>query len=82
MPPAVAGYYAVLAVLLYKVLCYVLHFLCSYIDSEVFIKCHFIKILLINKSMKFFDLHSIFKINGSVIYFVPNYFNYTEIPKH
>ena len=42
----------------------------------------FIIIPFINKSLKFFDLHSIFKIIGSLISFVPNFLNYTEIPKH
>ena len=59
--------------------CYVQHFLSPYIDSEVNHKRHFIKIPFINKSIKFIDLHSIFKDN-SVISSIPNYFNNSETP--
>ena len=55
---------------------------CVLISIEVINKWHFIIIPFINKSFKFFDLHSIFKIIGSLISFVPNFFNYTKIPKH
>ena len=40
---------------------YVQHFLSSYIDSEVNLKRHLIKIPFITKGMEFIDLHSIFK---------------------
>ena len=59
--------------------CYVQHFLNPYIDSEVSLKRHFIKIPFINKGMKFIDLHSSFKdnlVNSSI----PNYFNNSETP--
>ena len=59
--------------------CYVQHFLCPYIDSEVNHKRHFIKIPFINKGIEFIDLHSIFKDN-SVISSIPNYFNNSETP--
>ena len=55
--------------------CYVQHFLNPYIDSEVSLKRHFIKIPFINKvNMKFIDLHSIFTDN-LVTSSIPNYFN-------
>ena len=59
--------------------CYVQHFLCPYIDSEVNHERHFIKIPFINKGIEFIDLHSIFKDNF-VISSIPNYFNNSETP--
>ena len=59
--------------------CYVQHFLCPYIDSEVNHKRHFIKIPFINKGIEIIDLHSIFKDN-SVISSIPNYFYNSETP--
>ena len=40
--------------------CYVQHFLCPYIDSEVNHKRHFIKIVFINTGVEFITLHNIF----------------------
>ena len=58
-------------------MCYVQHFLSPYIDSEVNLKRHFIKIPFINKGIEFIDLHGIFKDN-LVISSIPNYFNNSE----
>ena len=60
-------------------MCYVQHFLSSYMDSEVNHKRHFIKIPFINKGTEFISLQRIFKDN-SVISSIPNYFNNSETP--
>ena len=59
--------------------CYVQHFLSPYIDSEVNLKRHFVKIPFIHKGMEFIDLRSIFKDN-LVSSSIPNYFNNSETP--
>ena len=59
--------------------CYVQDSHSPYIDFEVILKRHFIKIPFINKGMEFIDLQSVFK-DKTVISSFQNHFNNSETP--
>ena len=59
--------------------CYTQHALRPYIDSEINLIRHFIKIQFVNKGVEFINLPSIFK-DKSVISSIPTYFENKESP--
>ena len=59
--------------------CYTQHALCSFVDSEINLLRHFIKIPFINKGRDFIDLPSIFQ-DKSVTSSIPDYFQNSEPP--